>query len=110
MHFAGKKNLLFLRFRIRQVGDATFEHFCRQANGLVQSRVRVDGQRDVFCVTTHFDSQTDFTQQLAAVGADNRAADYTVGLFVEESVWSYRLRNQKRSHGPDAAHGKVAVS
>ena len=32
----------------------------------------MDSQRDVFSVTTHFDSQTDFTQQLAAVGTDNR--------------------------------------
>ncbi len=50
----------------------------------MQSRVSVDGQRDVFSVTAHFDRQTDLTQQLAAVGADNRTTDHTVSLFVED--------------------------
>lgn len=45
-----KEKLLFLRFGVWQVGDAAFEHFRRQANGLVQSRVSVDGQGDVFSV------------------------------------------------------------
>ena len=73
--FTKAGRLLFLRFRVRQVGDATFEHFSCQTNGLVQSRVSVDGQRDVFSVTAHFDRQTNFTQQLAAVGTDNRTTD-----------------------------------
>ena len=80
------EKLLLLRFRVRQVGNATFEHFCRQANRLVQSRVSVDGQGDVFSVTAHLDSQADLSQQLAAVGADNRAADNTVRFFVENQL------------------------
>ncbi len=49
----------------------------------MQRRVRMNGQRDVFRITAHFDRQTDFTQQLAAVGADNRPADHAVRFFVE---------------------------
>ena len=73
----------------------------------MQSRVSVDGQGDVFSVTAHLDSQADLTQQLAAVGADNRAADNTVGLFVEDQLPSAQSEAIAR---PEAAHGKVAVS
>ncbi len=59
-----ERKVTFLRFGVWQVGDAAFEHFRRQANGLVQSRVSVDGQGDVFSVTAHLDSQADLTQQL----------------------------------------------
>ncbi len=91
-------NYFFFAFftGVRQVGNATFEHFCRQAHRLVQSRVRVDGQCDVFSITTHFDCQADFTQQLAAVGTDNRTTDHTVRFFCRKSAWSYRLRSRKR--------------
>lgn len=80
------RRLFLLRFRVRQVGDAAFEHFGCQANGLVQSRVSVDSQRDVFSITAHLDRQTDFAQQLAAVGADNRTTDNTVRFFVENQL------------------------
>ena len=46
----------------------------------------MDGQCDVFSITTHFDCQADFTQQLAAVSADNRTTDHTVRFFVENQL------------------------
>ncbi len=78
-------------------------------NGLVQSRVSVDGQGDVFSVTAHLDSQANLTQQLAAVGADNRAADNTVGLFVEDQ-FGHTICAVRSDSTAEAAHGKVAVS
>ena len=37
----------------------------------------MDGFADVGCITAHFDGQADFANQIAAVGADDTAADNT---------------------------------
>ena len=49
----GVRLFFFLALAFRQVGDGAFEHFGSQTHGLVQSRVSMDGQRDVFSVGTH---------------------------------------------------------
>eukprot|EP00906_Rhabdomonas_costata_P018974 RCo027631 len=43
----------------------------------------MDSQRDIFGIRTHFDGQTDFTQQFTTVGTDDRTTDHTVSGFVE---------------------------
>ncbi len=77
----------------------------------MQSRVRMNGQRDVFRVTAHFDHGADFATLAATVERRQSPADRGERiLYNAKSVWSYRLLAVRKRYFDEAAHGKVAVS
>ncbi len=57
-----------------QIGATAVRHFGRHADALAQGWMRVDGLANVNGIGPHLDRQSDFTDHVTGMGADDAAA------------------------------------
>src|SRR5690606_30522909 len=81
-----RRILVLLATRWRQVRARPFCDGSSLADRLAQGGVWVDGFSQIDRVHTHFDSQNQFTNQLARIGTDDTATHDTVGFSIEQNL------------------------
>ena len=63
-----------------------FENLGRHADRFAQRWMRMNGLSDVRGLATHFNSETDFADEIAGVGTNNAAADHAMGRLIEQKL------------------------
>src|SRR3546814_18449292 len=91
---------LFAPYR-RKISATAFGDFGGHAYGLTKGGMRMNGLAYVDRISTHFYGQCNFAYQVASVGNNNTAAQYSMCFRIEQKLGKALVRSEERREGKE---------